>query len=61
MSLATIVLYNQNNDLNKKIINFGDYEMVYVGTNNTTTRRSVPGIELNEPNEWGEHNFMSLY
>ena len=34
--------------------------MVYIVTKNTTKRISIPAIELNDSNKWGEHNFTSL-
>ena len=61
MSPATIVIGNNSPDLNQKIIIFGAYAMVYIGTKKTMKRRIVPDIALNELNEWVGHNFMSFY
>ena len=35
--------------------------MVYTGTNNNMSHKSIPRIELRESNEDGGHFFMSLY
>ena len=35
-----------NVDYNKKILVFGSYEMVFIGTKNTTKRGRVTGITL---------------
>ena len=61
MSPADKVLGNDNTDLNQKIIAFEDYAMIYIGTKNTTSRRSITDIALNESNKWVEYNFMLLY
>ena len=37
-----IVQYKPNPDFKQKIIIFGSYATVYIGTNNTMKRRSVP-------------------
>ena len=61
ISPETIVLGKHNPNINQKIITLVYFSMVYIGTNNTMKRRIVPSVVLNELNEWGGNNFMSLY
>jgi hypothetical protein len=61
MSPSTIVQGKPNPDMNHKRIVHGSYAMVYIGTKNNMTRRSVPAIALNPSNMHGGHYFMSLY
>ena len=61
MSPETIVLGKHNPNINQKIITLVYFSMLYIGTNNTMKRRIVPSVVLNELNEWGGNNFMSLY
>ena len=56
-----IVLDKQNTDINQKRINFGSCVMVYIGTKKTMRISSVIDIALNDSDEWGGNNFMSLY
>ena len=60
-SPADIVLGNDNNYLNQNIIAFEVYAMIYIGTKNTTSRRSITDIALNESNKCVEYNFMLLH
>jgi hypothetical protein len=61
LSPANIVLGRPNIDFNHNKIVFGSYALVYAGTKNNMKSRSIPAIALNPSNEWGGHNFMSLY
>jgi len=61
MSPAMLLEEKLNPDMNKKHIILGSHAMVFVGSNNTMSRRSVPAIALNESNEHGGHYFMNLY
>ena len=58
--LANTVIKKPNLDYNKNILVFASYTIFFIGTNNTTRRRRVPGIDLNESNKWGGHFCMSL-
>jgi hypothetical protein len=61
MSPSCIVQGRPNPDMNHKRIVHGSYAMVYIGTKNNMSRRSVPAIALNPSNMHGGHYFMSLY
>jgi hypothetical protein len=61
MSPSTIVQGKPNPDMNPKRIVHGSYAMVYIGTKNNMTCRSMPAIALNPSNMHGGHYFMSLY
>ena len=45
---ATIVIGKPNEEYNKKILVFGFYTIVFIGTNNTIKIMSVPGIDLKD-------------
>ena len=47
ISPSTIVIGNHNPNINQKIIIFGAYALVYIGTKNTMKRIIVPDIALN--------------
>ena len=51
MRPSTIVEVKPNPDICTQRILFGSYALVYIGSDNTMKRRSVPGISLNESNE----------
>ena len=57
----TILLRKPSTDFNIKMIFFGSYAMVYIGTTNTLKRRSTPSIALRGLNEDVGHFFMSIY
>jgi hypothetical protein len=61
MSPSTIVQGIPSPDMNTKRIVYGSYAMVYIGTKNNMTRRSVPAIAMSPSNKHGGHHFMSLY
>jgi hypothetical protein len=61
MSPANIIQGKPNPDMNHNRIVLGSYAMVYIGTKNDMSRRSVPAIALNPSNMHGGHYFMSLY
>jgi hypothetical protein len=61
MSPSYIVQGKPNPDMNHKQIVHGSYAMVYIGTKNNMTRRSMPAIALSPSNMHGGHYFMSLY
>ena len=48
-------------DFGNKIIEFGAYAMVYLGTHKNMEKRSVPELVLKASNEEGGYFFMSLY
>ena len=48
-------------DFGKKIIEFGAYAMVYIGTHKNTKKRSVPAVVSKSYNEEVRYFFMSLY
>ena len=60
MSPATIVLGRSRPDFSKKHIAFGAYAMIYNGTANNMTSRTVPAIALKPSNQHGGSFFMSL-
>ena len=60
VGLSTIVMGMPQTDFNKSRLPFGSYAMVYVGTRNDTTNRSVPAIALQESNDFRGFYFMSL-
>ena len=45
---ATIVLGKPNVDYDKKVLVFGFYGIIFIGTNNTMKRKSVPVIDLKD-------------
>ena len=55
--LANTVIKKPNLNYNKNILVFYSYTIFFIGTNNTTRRRRVPGIDLKESNKWGGHFF----
>jgi len=61
MSPAMIVEGKNNPDMNNKRISFGSHAMVFVGSDNSMKRRSVPAIALDPSNNHGGHYFMNLY
>ena len=61
ISPATIIEGKPKLDLEKKMINFGSYALVYSGTTNNNKPRSVPAIALRRSNNDGGHYFMSLH
>ena len=56
---STIVMGTPQPGFNKPRLPFGLYAMVYVGTKNNMTNRSVPAIALQESNHFGGFYFMS--
>ena len=58
--MNSILLGKPNPDSNMKIIFFGSYAMVKIGTENNMNRRSIPGIALRESNKYGGYFFMYL-
>ena len=61
ISPATIVEGKPKMDLQRKVIVFGSYALVYIGTTNTSKPRAVPAIALRRSNNTGGHYFMSLH
>jgi hypothetical protein len=61
MSPAMIVQGLPKPNLQYKRIVYGSYALMYIGTKNDQSTRSIPGIALNPSNEHGGHYFMSLY
>ena len=61
MSPAAMVDGKNKLDMGMKMLEFGSYAMVYVGTKNNTKQRSVPAIALLPSNNAGGFFFMSLY
>ena len=61
MSPSTIVEGKPKLDLQKKMICFGSYAIVYTDTTNDSKARGEPGIALRKSNNAGGHYFMSLY
>ena len=57
---STIVRGTPPIDLSVKSITFGSYSMVFYGSDNIMTQRSVPGIALSPSNEHGGHYFMNF-
>ena len=49
---ATIVLGKPNVDYDKKVLVFGFYGIIFIGTNNTMKRKSVPVIDLKDSKKW---------
>jgi hypothetical protein len=61
MSPAMIVQGLPKPNLRYKRIVYGSYALVYIGTKNDQSARSVLAIALNPSNEHGGHYFMLLY
>jgi hypothetical protein len=61
ISPASIIKGKPKLDLEKKMIVFGSYALVYTGTTNTNKPRAVPAIVLRRSNNTGGHYFMSLH
>ena len=61
ISPATIVEGKPKLDLEKKMIVFGSYALVYTRTTNNNKTRAVPAIALRRSNNAGGHYFMSLH
>ena len=57
---STIVMGTPQPAFNKPQFPFGSYAMVYVGTRNDITSRSIPAIALQESNDFGGFYLMSL-
>ena len=57
----TILLVKTDPNFNMKITFFGSYAMVYTGTKNNMSCKSIPGIVLRESKKYGGHFFMYLY
>ena len=49
---ANIVLGKPNVDYDKKVLVFGFYGIIFIGTNNTMKRKSVPVIDLKDSKKW---------
>ena len=47
--------------MNKKRAEFGEYALVYMGTENNMRKRGAPAIALKASNDVGGCYFMSLY
>ena len=61
ISPATRINEKSNMAFQRKMIVFGSYAWVYIFTNTTDKPRAVPVTALSEPNNTGEHYFMSLH
>ena len=61
ISPATIIEGKPKMDLQRKVIVFGSYALVYTRTTNTNKPRAVPAIALRRSNNTGGHYFMSLH
>ena len=61
ISPATIIEGKPKLDLEKNMIVFGSYALVYSGTTNDNKPRAVPAIALRRSNNNGGHYFMSLH
>ena len=61
MSPAIIIEGKPNPDMKKRRITFGLYALVFIGTNNSMKRKSIPAIALNKYNDHGKYYFMNLY
>ena len=61
VSPAGLVVGRNSPDYNNKYLPFGSYAWVQSRTTNTMKARKIPCISLGPTNEWGGHNFMSLY
>ena len=57
---AAIIIGSPNPDYNKLKITFWAYAQVYIGTTNSTKKRTVGVIELKLANQRGIYYFMSL-
>ena len=61
ISLVTIIEGKHKLDLEKKMIVFGSYALVYSGITNDNKPRAVLAIALRRSNNNGRYYFMSLY
>ena len=59
-SPATILRGDLNPDYKTRRARFGEYVMVYTGTDNTMESRAVPAIVLKQSNIFGGYYFLSL-
>ena len=59
-SPAAIILGSPNPYYNEPKIKFGAYAQVYIGTTNSTKKRTLGSIALIPENEKGVYYFMSL-
>ena len=59
-SPATILRGDLNPDYKIRRARFGEYVMVYTGTDNTMESRAVPAIVLKQSNIFGGYYFLSL-
>ena len=48
-------------DMGQKMISFGSYAMVHIGTTNTARSRRVPEIALKASNDSGGYHFMNIF
>ena len=61
ISPAAILEGKPKMDLQRQVIVFGSYALVYTWTTNTNKPRAVPAIALRRSNNTGGHYFMSLH
>ena len=47
--------------MGQKMISFGSYAMVHIGTTNTARSRRVPEIALKASNDSGGYHFMNIF